>query len=107
MCGKDNEYGDNVNSENNDHDICGMGKENFGPRFGNINDVVPCIRMSFDSLDEGERFYKDYGRSVAFEIIIRTTHKNLRSDQILSRLYICRNGGRLGLKSVDAEDGDK
>ena len=78
--------------------------ENF---IGNMNDVVPCVGMIFDSLDEAENFYRGYGRSVGFEIIIRTTHRHSRGGGISSRLYICRKGGRLGPKSLEVEDGVK
>nr|XP_017228354.1 PREDICTED: protein FAR1-RELATED SEQUENCE 5-like [Daucus carota subsp. sativus] len=50
-------------------------------------------------------FHRDYGRRVGFEVIIRTTHRRVKSRKICSRLYICRKGGRLVPKSLD-EDTD-
>nr|XP_017245268.1 PREDICTED: protein FAR1-RELATED SEQUENCE 5-like [Daucus carota subsp. sativus] len=50
-------------------------------------------------------FYRDYGRRVGFEVIIRTTHRRVKTREICSRLYICRKGGRLVPKSLD-EDTD-
>nr|XP_017227957.1 PREDICTED: protein FAR1-RELATED SEQUENCE 5-like [Daucus carota subsp. sativus] len=50
-------------------------------------------------------FYRDYGRRVGFEVIIRTTHRRVKSRRICSRLYICRKGGRIVPKSLD-EDTD-
>ncbi|XP_074347161.1 protein FAR1-RELATED SEQUENCE 5-like [Apium graveolens] len=58
----------------------------------------------FDSLDEAESFYRGYGRSIGFEIIIRSSHKHSRNGGISSRLYICRKGGRLGPKPLEVED---
>nr|XP_017227955.1 PREDICTED: protein FAR1-RELATED SEQUENCE 5-like [Daucus carota subsp. sativus] len=46
-------------------------------------------------------FHRDYGRRVGFEVIIRTTHRRVKSRKICSRLYICRKGGRLVPKSLD------
>ena len=91
---------DNNDSFNGDDDD-NIHDENF---IGNMNDVVPCVGILFDSLDEAESFYRGYGRSVEFEIIIRSTHKRSRSGGISSRLYICRKGGRLGSKSLEVED---
>ncbi|XP_074362976.1 protein FAR1-RELATED SEQUENCE 5-like [Apium graveolens] len=71
---------------------------------GNMNDVIPCVGMMFDSLDEAESFYRGYGRSIGFEIIIRSSHKHSRNGGISSRLYICRKGGRLGPKPLEVED---
>ena len=78
-----------------------------GDDFENNNKVVPCVGMEFNSLDEAEKFYRDYGRSVGFEIIIRSTHKYSKNSEISSRLYICRKGGRLGSKNSDFEDNGK
>ncbi|XP_017250811.2 protein FAR1-RELATED SEQUENCE 5-like [Daucus carota subsp. sativus] len=48
-------------------------------------------------------FYRDYGRRVGFEVIIRTTHRRVKTREICSRLYICRKGGRLVPKSLDED----
>ncbi|XP_074369740.1 protein FAR1-RELATED SEQUENCE 5-like [Apium graveolens] len=69
-----------------------------------MNDVVPCVGMIFDSLDEAESFYRGYGRSIRFKIIIRSSHRHSRNGGISSRLYICRKGGRLGPKPLEVED---
>ena len=71
--------------------------------FEDLNDVCPYVGQKFNTIDETERFYRDYGRRMGFEIIIRSTHKHSRSDSIASRLYICRKGGNLGSKCLDFE----
>ncbi|XP_063937319.1 protein FAR1-RELATED SEQUENCE 5-like [Daucus carota subsp. sativus] len=68
-----------------------------------LNESCPCVGQLFDSLDEAEMFYRDYGRRVGFEMIIRTTHRRVKSKRICSRLYICRKGGRIVTKSLDEE----
>lgn len=80
-----NDVDDDINIEN----------ENIGFAFPNINDVVPCVGMNFDTLDDAEKFYRDYGRSVGFQIIIRGTNKHQRSGEPSSRTYICIKGGRI------------
>ena len=65
---------------------------NFEFTNSNKNNVVPFVGMHFNTLDEAERFYRDYGKSVGFEIIIRTTNKHSRGNGISSRLYICHKG---------------
>ncbi|XP_074342213.1 protein FAR1-RELATED SEQUENCE 5-like [Apium graveolens] len=92
---------DSNDSFNGDDDDDKINDENF---IGNMNDVVPCVGMMFDSLDEAESFYRGYGRSIGFEIIIRSSHKHSRNGGISSRLYICRKGGRLGPKPLEVED---
>ncbi|XP_074323269.1 protein FAR1-RELATED SEQUENCE 5-like [Apium graveolens] len=71
---------------------------------GNVNDVVPCVGMIFDSLDEAESFYRGYCQSIGFKIIIRSSHRHSRNGGISSRLYICRKGGRFGQKPLEVED---
>ncbi|XP_074347352.1 protein FAR1-RELATED SEQUENCE 5-like [Apium graveolens] len=92
---------DDSNDSFNGDDDDKINDENF---IGNMNDVVPCVGMMFDSLDEAESFYRGYGRSIGFEIIIRSSHKHSRNGGISSRLYICRKGGRLGPKPLEVED---
>ena len=58
-----------------------------------LNESCPYVGQLFDNLDEAEMFYRDYGRRVGFEVIIRTTHRRVKSRRICSRLYICRKGG--------------
>ena len=81
-----------------------LGKKKFGYSFANMNDVLPCVGMIFDTLEKAEEFYRNYGRSIGFEVIIRTTHKHSRSNVISSRLYICRKGGRLSSKVSNVKD---
>ncbi|XP_074342925.1 protein FAR1-RELATED SEQUENCE 5-like [Apium graveolens] len=92
---------DDSNDSFNGDDDDKINDENF---IGNMNDVVPCVGMMFDSLDEAKSFYRGYGRSIGFEIIIRSSHKHSRNGGISSRLYICRKGGRLGPKPLEVED---
>ncbi|XP_074352770.1 protein FAR1-RELATED SEQUENCE 5-like [Apium graveolens] len=92
---------DDSNDSFNGDDDDKINDENF---IGNMNDVVPCVGMMFDSLDEAESFYRGYGRSIGFEIIIRSSHKHSRNGGISSRLYICRKGRRLGPKPLEVED---
>ncbi|XP_074373595.1 protein FAR1-RELATED SEQUENCE 5-like [Apium graveolens] len=94
----DSDYSnDSFNGDDDDK----INDENF---IGNMNDVVPCVGMIFDSLDKAESFYRGYGRSIGFEIIIRISHRHSRNGGISSRLYICRKGGRLGPKPLEVED---
>ncbi|XP_074356381.1 protein FAR1-RELATED SEQUENCE 5-like [Apium graveolens] len=70
-----------------------------------MNSVVPCVGIFFNTLDEAEIFYRDYGRSVGFEIIIRSNHRYSLGNGISSRLYIYRKGGRLGSSTtLDVDD---
>ncbi|XP_074351990.1 protein FAR1-RELATED SEQUENCE 5-like [Apium graveolens] len=92
---------DDSNDSFNGDDDDKINDENF---IGNMNDLVPCVGIMFDSLDEAESFYRGYGRSIGFEIIIRSSHKHSRNGGISSRLYICRMGGRLGPKPLEVED---
>ena len=57
-----------------DNDV--IGKEKMGFTFSNINNGVPCVGMFFETLDEVEKLYRDYGRNFGFEIIIRITHRH-------------------------------
>ena len=83
------EVGDDVVEEVGDEfvdDFCDNPKND-------LNEVCPCVGRLFDSLDEAEMFYRDYGRRVGFEVIIRTTHRRVKTRDICSRLYIYRKGG--------------
>ena len=75
-----------------------------GEREEIFEDVCPRVGQIFNTLDEAERFYRDYGRRMGFEVIIRSTHKHSRSDAISSRLYICRKGRKSNFQSLDFED---
>ncbi|XP_074375190.1 protein FAR1-RELATED SEQUENCE 5-like [Apium graveolens] len=99
-------HGDSNDSNDffNDDDDDKINDENF---IGNMNDVVPWVGMIFDSLDEVESFYRGYGRSIGFKIIIRSSHRHSRNGGISSHLYICRKGGRLGPKPLEVEDSVK
>ncbi|KAL1810512.1 hypothetical protein ACET3Z_027502 [Daucus carota] len=68
----------------NDYDNVDVGEKIHDFTFSNMNDVVPCSGMLFDNLDEVERFYRDYGRRVGFEVIIRNTHRHSRSNEACS-----------------------
>ncbi|KAL8121487.1 hypothetical protein AgCh_018279 [Apium graveolens] len=68
---------DDSNDSFNGDDDEKINDENF---IGNMNDVVPCVGMMFDSLDEAGSFYRGYGRSIGFK------------------------GGRLGPKPLEVED---
>lgn len=97
----DDDDDNNEDVKNDDDD----GDDNDdGVSLDDLNDVYPCVGQLFDSLDEAERFYRDYGRRIGFEVIIRTTHKRSKNKMICSRLYICRKGGRLASKSLDDVD---
>ncbi|KAL8102536.1 hypothetical protein AgCh_027152 [Apium graveolens] len=77
-----------VNVDDDDDDMSFEKKSN---RFSksNMNGVVPCVGMLFNNLDEAKKFYRDYGRCIGFEIIIRSTHRYSRGNGVSSRLYIC------------------
>ena len=68
-----------------------------------LNESCLCVGQLFDILDESEMFYRDHGRRVGFEVIIRTIHRRVKSRKIYSCLYICRKGGRLVPKSLDED----
>ncbi|XP_063939892.1 protein FAR1-RELATED SEQUENCE 5-like [Daucus carota subsp. sativus] len=82
------------------NDFCDGGSE--GEEI--FEDVCPRVGQIFNTLDEAERFYRDYGRRMGFEVIIRSTHRHSRSDAISSRLYICRKGRKSNSQSLDFED---
>ncbi|WOH15032.1 hypothetical protein DCAR_0934565 [Daucus carota subsp. sativus] len=88
----------------NDYDNVDVGEKIHDFTFSNMNDVVPCSGMLFDNLDEVERFYRDYGRRVGFEVIIRNTHRHSRSNEACSRMYICRLGGRVCSSSANVDE---
>ncbi|XP_017228839.1 protein FAR1-RELATED SEQUENCE 5-like [Daucus carota subsp. sativus] len=72
------EVGDDVVEEVGDEfvdDFCDNPKND-------LNEVCPCVGRLFDSLDEAEMFYRDYGRRVGFEVIIRTTHRRVKTRDI-------------------------
>lgn len=69
-----------------------------------MNDLCSCIGQKIDTLDEVERFYRDYGKRIGFVIIIRNTH---RRKEIFLCLYICRKGGRESSKTVLNDNGDE
>ncbi|XP_074326557.1 protein FAR1-RELATED SEQUENCE 5-like [Apium graveolens] len=100
---------DDVDDDDGDDDMS-FDKKSYDFSKSNTNSVVPCVGIFFNTLDEAENFYRDYGRSVRFEIIIRSTHRHSRGNGISSRLYICRKGGRLGSSTkldVDYERKEK
>ena len=66
-----------------------------------MNEICPCVGQFFDTLDEAEKFYRDNGKHVGFEVIIRNTHMRLKTKKFCSHLYICRNDGRTVPKSLD------
>ncbi|XP_074328122.1 protein FAR1-RELATED SEQUENCE 5-like [Apium graveolens] len=91
--------------DDDENDDMSFDKKGYGFSKSNMNSVVPCVGMFFNTLDEAEIFYRDYGRSVGFEIIIRSTHRHSRGNGISSRLYIYRKGGRLGYSTkLDVDD---
>ncbi|XP_074351982.1 protein FAR1-RELATED SEQUENCE 5-like [Apium graveolens] len=95
---------DDVDDDDEDDDMS-FDKKGYGFSKSNMNSVVPCVGMFFNTLDEAGIFYRDYGRSVGFEIIIRSTHRHSRGNGISSRLYIYRKGGRLGSSTkLDVDD---
>ena len=103
------EVGDDDVEEVGDDDVEEVGDECFDDFYDkqnskddyDLNEICPCVGQLFDSLYKAEMFYRDYGRRVGFEVIIRTTHRRVKSRKICSRLYICRKGGRLVPKSLD------
>ncbi|KAL8092822.1 hypothetical protein AgCh_034898 [Apium graveolens] len=68
----------NISDDDVDDDDMSFDKKGYGFSKSNMNSVVPCVGMFFNTLDEAEIFYRDYGRSVGFEIIIRSTHRHSR-----------------------------
>lgn len=108
---KDVRMGKNVDDEDsrmgkNDDDE-DIGNQNYDFTFADVNKVVPCVGMIFDTLDEEESFYRNYGRNVGFEIIIRNTHKHQRSHDPSSRLFICKKGGRVAPESDYRDKGKR
>lgn len=65
---------------------------------------MPFVGILFNILDEEENFYKDFGRSAGFEIIIRNTHRHSRSNKPSSRLFIFRKGGRFGMTPLNLKN---
>ncbi|XP_074356143.1 protein FAR1-RELATED SEQUENCE 5-like [Apium graveolens] len=103
----DNVGGDNFDGENIDDvkDEKNVEKKNHG--FKNSNDVVPYVGKIFDTLDDAEAFYRNYGRKEGFEIIIRNTHKRTNINEPSYRLFICRKGGRVGATTLDFGKGKR
>ncbi|XP_074377611.1 protein FAR1-RELATED SEQUENCE 5-like [Apium graveolens] len=103
----DNVGGDNFDGENVDDvkDEKNVEKKNHG--FKNSNDVVPYVGKIFDTLDDAEAFYRNYGRKEGFEIIIRNTHKRTNINEPSYRLFICRKGGRVGATPLDFGKGKR
>ncbi|XP_074373892.1 protein FAR1-RELATED SEQUENCE 5-like [Apium graveolens] len=103
----DNVGGDNFDGENVDDvkDEKIVEKKNHG--FKNSNDVVPYVGNIFDTLDNAEAFYRNYGRKEGFEIIIRNTHKRTNTNEPSHRLFICRKGGRVGATPLDFGKGKR
>ncbi|XP_074336763.1 protein FAR1-RELATED SEQUENCE 5-like [Apium graveolens] len=99
--------GDNFNGENFDDvkDEKNVEKKNHG--FKNSNNVVPYVGNIFDTLDDAEAFYRNYGRKEGFEIIIRNTHKQTNTNEPSYRLFICRKGGRVGATPLDFGKGKR
>ncbi|XP_074342171.1 protein FAR1-RELATED SEQUENCE 5-like [Apium graveolens] len=103
----DNVGGDNFGGENVDDvkDEKNVEKKNHG--FKNSNDVVPYVGKIFDTLDDAEAFYRNYGRKEGFEIITRNTHKRTNTNEPSYRLFICRKGGRVGATPLDFGKGKR
>ncbi|XP_074374447.1 protein FAR1-RELATED SEQUENCE 5-like [Apium graveolens] len=103
----DNVGGDNFDGENVDDvkDEKNVEKKNHG--FKNCNDVVPYVGKIFDTLDDAEAFYRNYGRKEGFEIIIRNTHKRTNINEPSYRLFICRKGERVGATPLDFGKGKR
>ncbi|XP_074378430.1 protein FAR1-RELATED SEQUENCE 5-like [Apium graveolens] len=103
----DNVGGDNFDGENVDDvkDEKNVEKKNHG--FKNSNDVVPYVGKIFDTLDDEEAFYRNYGRKEGFELIIRNTHKRTNTNEPSYSLFICRKGGRVGVTPLDFGKGKR
>ncbi|KAK1372264.1 hypothetical protein POM88_028457 [Heracleum sosnowskyi] len=98
-CDFNDEEEEDIMMEENDDDNDKDDDNDCEFTFLNIIDVVPCVGMLFDTLDEAEKFYRDYGRNIGFDIIIRNTHRHTRSHDPSSRMFICKKGGRLAPES--------
>ncbi|XP_074376778.1 protein FAR1-RELATED SEQUENCE 5-like [Apium graveolens] len=103
----DNVGGDNFDGENVDgvKDEKNGEKKNHG--FKNSNDVVPYVSKIFDTLDDAEAFYRNYGRKKGFEIMLWNTHKRTNKNEPSYRLFICRKGGRVGATPLDFGKGKR
>ena len=49
--------------------------------------------MQFDSLDGAKTFYKEFSRKEGFGIRIHTSKKAPKSDNVISRIYVCCSEG--------------
>lgn len=81
------EKNDNVDDDFKDdaveddvHDHVTIGKENFGVIFANRNNVVSCVDIDIWFIEEVEMFYRKYGCSVGFEIIIKSINRHSYSN---------------------------
>ena len=54
----------------------------------------PYVGMQFDSLDGVKTFYKRFAKKEGFEIRVRTSKRPPRSDNIISRIYVCCSEGQ-------------
>ncbi|XP_074323452.1 protein FAR1-RELATED SEQUENCE 5-like [Apium graveolens] len=103
----DNVGGDNFDGENVDDVKDEKNVEKKNHVFKNSNDVVSYVGKIFDTLDDTEAFYRNYGRKEGFEIIIRNTYRRTNTNEPSYRLFICRKGGRVGATSLDFGKGKR
>ena len=56
--------------------------------------------MQFDSLDGAKTFYKEFSRKEGFGIRIHTSKKAPKSDNVISRIYVCCSEGQHKTKNT-------
>ena len=58
------------------------------------------VGMQFDSLDSVETFYKEFAKKEDFGIRIHTSKRAPKSDNVISRIYVCCNEGKCKIKKT-------
>ncbi|XP_020253758.1 protein FAR1-RELATED SEQUENCE 5-like [Asparagus officinalis] len=62
--------------------------------------LKPKIGMTFDNLEEAEKFYKNYGKVGGFDIRNSTTNYG-KDRELISKSYVCSKEGVLKSKSME------
>ncbi|KAK9275933.1 hypothetical protein L1049_023207 [Liquidambar formosana] len=63
----------------------------------------PDVGMTFESLNVAEEFYKTFAKGEGFRIRIRTSKMGSRSNEVISRIYVCCNEGHHIVKATNSE----
>ncbi|RYR60289.1 hypothetical protein Ahy_A04g017366 [Arachis hypogaea] len=90
-----------VNSEMSEVDFEFESNEVLEPFYGVDEQFVPKVRMTFNTLEDAAKFYKDYSKAASFSTRVRSTNK--KENEIKNQLITCNREEKWKLKISPTE----